>query len=182
MRKAVSALLLLLALAACGAGDTGRNDQNVASLALETGAQDLSALERAALETGAIADAGRISPVGLYRNRHEAGADQLCIAPGESEERMRFALEARFGGESGCRGHGTVRRAGERLIFNFARSACLVVAGYEGDRIAFPGAVDVDCASLCSERGALDGVSFPRFTREPAPSAKDSEGQPLCPE
>ena len=142
-----------------------------------------SDLELAALESGAIVDARRLSPVGLYRNRHEAGTDALCVVPGADPSRMRFGMEAVFGENARCSGHGSVRRAGERLIFHFARSTCLIIAGYEGDRVVLPGALDVKCAQLCTERGSLEGVTFPRVSRDagPALDARGRDGDPLCP-
>ena len=140
-----------------------------------------SALEQAAMEAGVVADVGKISPIGLYRNRHEAGLDSLCIVSAE-EGRLAFGLDVAFGEGIECHGHGTVRASGDKLIFNFARSACLAIARYDGDRISFPGALDVDCESLCSDRGSLEGVIFPRVSRDEgvARSARADGGGKLC--
>lgn len=173
-RDAAAALLLALPLGGCGGSGGGAGADHAA----ETPA---SALEQAAIRAGVIADAGRISPIGLYRRRHEAGLDSLCILPGAGKD-MRFGLDATFGEHIRCSGHGTARQSGDKLILNFARSACLVVARYDGDRVALPGSLDVDCESLCSERGSLEGVAFPRVSREAvvAGAARDSENAPLC--
>lgn len=172
-RKAAAALMLALSLAGCGGG-RGAAPDNAASA-------PASALEQAAIRAGVIADAAHISPVGLYRRRHEAGLDSLCIVPGAGKD-LRFGLDATFGEHIRCSGHGTARPSGDKLILNFARSACLVVARYDGDRVALPGSLDVDCESLCSERGSLEGVAFPRVSREAAVAgaARDSENAPLC--
>ncbi len=140
-----------------------------------------AALERAAIDAGAIADIGATSPVGLYRHRHESGRDSLCILPGE-EGRMRFGLEAVFGENIECHGQGTLRQSGDKLILNFARSACLVVARYEGDRIVLPGALDVDCNRVCGDRGTLEGVTFPRVSASAsvAADARSDKGSALC--
>lgn len=142
-----------------------------------------SALERAALEAGIVSDASRVSPVGLYQRRHEAGRDSLCLIPA-SDRKYRFGLEAIFGTEQQCRGSGTARRVGDKLILHFSgRANCLVVAHYEGDRIALPGVLDMKCASLCSSRGSLEGVAFPRLSSEEraARAALDRGQDRLCP-
>lgn len=139
-----------------------------------------SALEQAAHQAGVVADTST-SPIGLYRIRHEAGQDSLCIVKGK-DGALRFGLEAAFGEHSECHGSGAVRRSGDRLIMNFDRSACLIVADYQGDRVALPGALDVECDRLCSERGSLEGVSFPRVSRDEgvAHDARSRKGEPLC--
>jgi hypothetical protein len=141
-----------------------------------------SGLERAAIETGAIVDASRVSPVGLYRRRHEAGSDLLCVLPSKSGD-FRFGTEAVFGTEASCRGHGAARRAGDKLILSFSgRDHCIIVAQYDGDQVSVPGVVDMKCDDLCEGRGSLEGVSFPRVAGEAgaALSAKDRAGEPLC--
>jgi hypothetical protein len=141
-----------------------------------------SALERAALAAGIIADASKISPVGLYQRPHEAGRDSLCLIPGEGA-RYGFGMEAIFGTEQYCKGHGTARRVGDKLILHFSgRSRCLIVARYDGDRIALPGVVDIKCADLCSERGSLEGVTFPRISSEPgmALAVRNRDGEEMC--
>lgn len=143
-----------------------------------------SALERAALKTGVIADASRMSPVGLYQRRHEAGRDLLCLVPDpDRQDRFRFGLEAIFGTEQHCAGHGSARRAGDKLILRFSgRSRCLIVAQYDGDRVSLPGVVDMKCDPLCSERGSLEGVIFPRLNASAgdAVAAKGRSGNRLC--
>lgn len=176
MTKRLSVALLLMMLAtACGQqGAPPVRDDAPASPAA-------SALEQAAVQAGVVSDT-RASPIGLYRSRHEAGMDSLCIVPAQEAGRMRFALEAAFGENSECHGRGTLRQSGERLVMNFDRSACLIVAGYEGDRVVIPGALDVECARLCNERGTLEGVSFPRVSREEgvARDARGKDGAGLC--
>lgn len=140
----------------------------------------VSALEQVAMHAGVLADTGA-SPIGLYRSRHEAGQDSLCIVKSD-DGIMRFGLEAAFGEHSECHGAGSLRRSGDRLILNFDRSACLMVADYEGDRVALPGALDVECDRLCSERGTLEGVAFPRVSRDEgvAHDARSRKGDLLC--
>jgi len=177
--------LLVLALAGliASCGDPAPSSPGPADGAAVNGMTPAAAaLERAAMDAGVVTDISKISPVGLYRHRHEAGRDSLCILPGE-EGRLRFGLEAVFGENIECHGQGTARRSGDKLILNFARSACLIVARYEGDRISLPGALDVECSRLCSERGTLEGVFFPRVSANAsvAGDARSAKGQPLCP-
>jgi len=187
MRRGAGLALPLL-LAACGA----QEQAPVNRTEKQAVAADVHPLERAAITAGLVGDVQGLSPVGLYRQRHEAGRDSLCILPSGSEEDqakadadapLRFGLEASFGENIDCRGRGTLRTAGDKLILNFDRSACLIVAHYEGDRVVLPGTLDAKCRKLCSERGSLEGVSFPRVSREAsiAAAAEGSGGGKLCP-
>lgn len=141
-----------------------------------------SALEQAARDNGLVADVARMSPVGLYQQRHEAGRNSLCIRP-ETEGRYRFGVDAVFGAEEGCRGSGTARRAGDKLILRFSGGGqCTIVVDYEGDRVAMPGVVDVACADLCNAGSSFEGVSFPRIAadEQAAKTAHDRDGNILC--
>ncbi len=89
MRRASLALLCLL-LNACQRSPVGQD----AASAPTGGAA--SRLERAAIESGAIADPAKVSPVGLFQRSHEAGRDALCVVPGP-DGALRFGLEAVFG-------------------------------------------------------------------------------------
>jgi hypothetical protein len=164
----------VLTIAACQPAPESPPQANVS-------AADISPLERAGIAAGVVADARGTSVIGLYQHMHEAGRDALCIVPGE-KGRFVFGAQAVFGEETICRGHGTARMAGDKLILNFARSACLVVAGYDGDRVSLPGALDMTCADLCTNRGTFEGVSFPRVSSEisAARAVRDREGDPLC--
>lgn len=148
----------------------------------ETGVQTSSGLERAAIETGVIADAAKLSPIGFYQRSHEAGRDALCVVPAKKGG-YRFGLEANFGEDQSCAGKGSARRAGDKLILSFSRGDhCIVVAQYDGDQISLPGVVDMKCADICTGRGTLEGVSFPRVAGDAASAlqARDSVGDPLC--
>jgi hypothetical protein len=163
---------MLVACQRAPAGETAAGD----------GATPQSALERAAIESGAIPDASRVSPVGLYQRRHEAGRDALCVVP-DAAGGYRFGLEAVFGEEPRCRGHGAARRAGDKLVLSFrGGDRCIIVAQYDGDQVALPGVVDMACADLCEGRGSLEGVSFPRIAGDAASAlrARDRDDAPLC--
>lgn len=172
-----TSLSVLLLLAACQ-----RVDAPSSSSGREAGAPAATGLERAAIESGVIADAAKLSPVGVYQRRHEAGRDALCVIPDKSGD-FRFGTEADFGEEQSCRGHGTARRAGDKLILSFSGGDhCIIVAQYDGDQLSLPGVVDMKCASVCEGRGSLEGVSFPRIAGDAAAAlrALDSKGNPLC--
>lgn len=176
MRKA--SLSLLLFLAACHRPEASRNDDSANDIVASP-----SALERAALNAGVITNSAKVSVSGLYQRRHEAGVDTLCVIPGK-DRRYTFGMEAIFGTEQSCQGEGTARRAGDKLILHFSsRSQCIIVAQYDGDRVALPGVVDVKCADLCSGRGSLEGVTFPRlpFGPEAKRQTLDRDGGSICP-
>lgn len=171
IRSVAAGALILLALASCGGGGADRAANNTTA-AVPSAA---SALEQAAVDSGVVAEADGLSPVGLYRQRHEAGLDSLCIIEGRNGA-TRFGLEAAFGRGIACHGQGTLTWSDDRLMLTFAGSACRIEAEYEGDRVTFPGAVDAACNHLCTERGSLEGVSFPRVSREDS-VARDARAQ-----
>ncbi|WP_242122967.1 hypothetical protein [Sphingobium sp. Sx8-8] len=174
MRRTSLAALVLLA--AC------QREAATAPAPRETGVQTSSGLERAAIETGVIADTAKTPAIGLYQRIHEAGRDALCVVPARNGD-YRFALEASFGEDQSCKGRGTARRAGDKLILSFSRSDhCIIVAQYDGDQVSLPGVVDMKCAEVCKGRGSLEGVSFPRLASDVASAlqARDSAGEPLC--
>lgn len=169
-----TSLPLLLLLAACQRAPSGEQG-GVATV-------PASGLERAAIESGAIADVATVSPVGLYQRSHEAGRDALCVTP-VKDGQLRFGLEAVFGEEPSCRGQGIARRTGDKLVLSFKGGhRCIIVAQYDGDQVALPGVVDMACADLCDGRGSLEGVSFPRIASDAASAlrARDRDGEPLC--
>ena len=170
-----SNLLALLLLAGC-------QDEGGRSAASSGDAPSATGLERAAIESGVIADAAKLSPIGLFQRSHEAGRDSLCVIPGRSRD-FRFGAEAIFGKEQRCRGQGTAKRAGDKLILKFSGAdGCIVVAQYDGDQLSLPGVLDMKCAALCDGRGSLEGVSFPRVGSDGASAlrAQDRNGEQLC--
>lgn len=176
MAKYALASFALLFCFLAGCGDRTPDDSSRGS------PKPASALEQAALDAGVVVDASSVSPVGLYRKRHESGRDSLCVVPAK-DGKLGFGLEAMYGRSIRCTGSGTLRSSGDKLIMNFARSACIIVAEYDGERIALPGAVDRECEKLCNARASLEGVSFPRVSRSAAVArdARDSEKEVLCP-
>lgn len=139
-------------------------------------------LERAAMESGAIPDMAGLDPKGLYQRRHEGGTDSICLVPDGGRE-YRFGAAAFSGGKSRCVGRGRAKLARQLLILRFDKpSRCIIVAQYEGDRLAFPGAVDIECDKLCAERASFAGVAVPRAStsEHAALSVRSIDGQPLC--
>ncbi|MBB4639893.1 hypothetical protein [Rhizorhapis suberifaciens] len=139
-------------------------------------------LEQAAIESGAIADVSRMDPAGLFMRRHEAGTDMLCMTP-DGDREYRFGAVATSGDKSRCFGRGRAKRAGQLLVLRFDKpSRCIIVAQYEGDRVALAGAVDVECDKLCSERSSFAGVSVPRISSNirTARSVRGVDGAPMC--
>jgi hypothetical protein len=173
-RARLLVLAASLGVAACNGGGAPSSGEPRTEVA--------NSLESLAVESGALDDLTARDPVGSYGRTYEGGRDRLCIVPDDGEGRYRFGAEMRIGDEGRCSGSGTARYAGDRLIFNFAGGTCLIVARYEGDRIVMPGAVDVACASLCSDRGSLAGVTFPRTGHDQAAArrAKTHDGDRLC--
>lgn len=173
MRRISIAVLLLAS--ACRGSDAP-------SSSIDAGPSLATGLERAAIDSGVISDATRLSPVGLYQRSHESGRDALCVIPGASGD-FRFGADVAFGEEQSCKGQGIARQAGDKLILRFTGgSGCIVVARYDGDQLSMPGVVDVKCASLCQGRGSLEGVSLPRITGDAASAlrAQDKDGRSLC--
>ena len=169
------AVALLLLLAGCQ-DDGGRSSASSGATPPATG------LERAAIESGVIADTAKLSPVGLFQRRHEAGRDSFCAIPGRAGD-FRFGMEAVFGKGQSCRGGGTARQAGDKLILRFrGEGGCIIIGQYDGDQFSLPGVLDVKCADLCKGRGSLEGVSFPRVGSEAGSAlrAQDRGGKPLC--
>ena len=81
----------------------------------------IAGLERAGIETGVVADATKIAPVGLFQRRSDMGKDSLCIVPGKANA-YRFGLEVQLGANEYCAGSGTARRTNDKLILNFSRA------------------------------------------------------------
>ncbi|CAN5171997.1 hypothetical protein BH11PSE5_BH11PSE5_31140 [soil metagenome] len=143
----------------------------------------IAGLERAGIETGVVADATKIPPVGLFQRRSDMGKDLLCIVPGKANA-YRFGLEVQLGANEYCAGSGTARRTNDKLILNFSQGArCIAVAQYDGDRVVMPGVMDMKCADMCAGKGTIEGVDLPRLASgaSSARAARDRSNAPLCP-
>ena len=173
-----AATVLALLLGACGGDAPLPSGQAVRS----DPANVAAALDALALEEGVLASAG--DPAGGYGRSYVGGRDRLCItATGASgEERYRFAIEVRVGETEGCAGRGEARLSGGTMPLAFDGTKCRITARYDGDRIVMPGVVDDGCAALCTRRGSLAGVTFPRLGEagQDAMMVTDSDGGRLC--
>lgn len=174
---AAALILAVTALAGCGGAQGDVPPDPPGSPA----SRELDAL---ALETGALPERDGNDPAGRYGRRYEGGVDRLCLIPDEGRDGYRFGAETRIGQEGMCRGTGSARRAGDKLLLRFegAGRHCLIVARYEGDKIVLPGSLDLNCEALCSSRASFAGVSFPRLDQDGAAAARmaDGEGKTLC--
>jgi len=144
-------LAFLLSLSACERG----------AAASEEAGEPRSTLEAAARDAGLVRDTVK-EPTGAYSRDHEGGRDMLCIVPDTGAGRYRFATDVNFGPGEACRGSGTARRTADKLVLKFSGSSrCLIVAEFQGDRLALPGVLDRACTKLCQDRASFEGVSFP---------------------
>lgn len=166
-----------LSLSACGkAPALDADPQNHTAAASNDAAH---ALETLAAESGVIGESQLEDPGGSYGRAYEGGEDRLCLAAKDGAPgSYRLGVEIRIGEEEYCRGTGTAQRSGSDVVLTLAGGRCTIPARYEGDRLVLPGAVDPACASLCSERGSLAGVAFPRISASSVVAASD--GKLLC--
>ncbi len=180
-RRGIAAALLLL-LSSCGGSPSTPDKDGTAPAAAAN--ESASGLEALAEDSGVLGEQAAASdPVGSYGQAYEGGEDRLCVLPATgSDHSHAFALEIRVGEEEYCRGKGRAIRAGNSLTLRFAGGRCIVTGRYEGDRILLPGTVDRGCASLCSARGSLAGVSFPRIGMDAnaARAVIGGDGVALC--
>lgn len=173
-------LAIGLSLSACGKAPPTETAPDNAANTFSTDAAN--ALEALASESGVITENRSDDPAGSYGRAYDGGEDRLCLRPDPHSDLYRAGVEIRIGEEEYCRGSGTAQRAGGRVILTLAGGRCSIVAQDEGDRIVLPGAVDLACASLCSARGSLAGVTFPRISAGPDAAARvlANDGKPLC--
>lgn len=172
---------LLIGLAGCDGVPDSKPEER-ASREISVASAELEAL---AEETGALPDSTQGGPAGRYGRRYEGGSDSLCLVPdAQDRERFRFGVESRIGQDEHCRGTGSAELSGDKLLLQFEGRGrdCLIVARYEGDAVVMPGAPDLRCAALCSSRGSLAGVRYPRIDRDAAAAKamRDNRAQALC--
>ncbi len=179
-RILILALAATALLASCG---QGASDNSAAPPdPADPMANVASRLDALAAEEGLIPDGGDRSPEGGYGRTYAGGRDRLCLVENEPG-RYRFAVEVRIGQDQGCRGEGDAALdGGGQLSLTFDDATCRIAARYEGDRLVLPGRVDESCTRLCSRRGSLAGVTFPRIGdgRAMAMSMTDSGDEVLC--
>ncbi len=153
MKPRIVALTACL-LAACNQSGTQSDD----SLAVST--EEPSGLEKAAIEAGVIPDVRNVSLSGAFERQSDLGQDRFC-AVGNDEAGYQIGLLAVFGPDSKCEGLGAARRLGEDVeIVLDSEQRCGFTASFDGVSLRFPGNLPESCASYCTPRAVLDGVSF----------------------
>ena len=159
-----AAVLLLLALAACGPRSEGRDVQ--AGLRLE----------QAALIAGLVPTVG-----GPLTGAWARDGDRMCVAPpaaGQDEQRVGIVLD--YGPGNGCVARGTARRSGNEVAIDLG--ACRVQSRYDGGRIVFPTDLDDRCAPLCRGNATLSALRVERVSDSGAEALalRSPAGRLLC--
>jgi hypothetical protein len=162
MRLGVTLLALLLVGCSGGQAPAAKPGQ----------AQDL---ESAAVERGLVPDPDSRDITGLYAR----DTDRICIVPARAGYRVGAYVDYSDG--IGCSGSGTVSRSGERLQVTLGEG-CSFEAGFDGERIRFPGNLPEGCARLCSGRASLAGLDVGRISESAAEGSamRDAGGRRLC--
>lgn len=153
MTRALS-LLLAFSLMACGE-ISAEPDQSG-----EAAEEQLSSLEKAAIEAGVIPDVRNVSLSGAFERQSDLGEDRFC-AVGSDESGYQIGLLAVFGPDSKCEGLGAAERNGEDIQITLeSKQRCRFTASFDGVALQLPGELPESCASYCTPRAGLNGVSF----------------------
>jgi hypothetical protein len=165
-RGAAVAVALVL-LAGCSRGSD--------EAAVPTGGGAGARLEQAAIATGVIADPDSGDLTGVYAR----DLQRICVVPAATDFRIGVMLD--YGQGQRCSGAGTVARDGARLHIDLGKG-CRFDAGYDGERIAFPGALPDGCSALCSGRASLAGMAVDALSNSlsEALTVRDRRGRALC--
>jgi hypothetical protein len=105
--------------------------------------------------------------------------DRLCVVPGSRGD-YRIGAVVDYGEGQSCAAAGTASRSGGKLDIRFGD--CRFVARIDGDRIAFPAELPVDCERVCAGRASLAAVTVDRVSASAAEAStlKLGTGKPLC--
>jgi hypothetical protein len=160
------ALLALALLVGCSGGISRTSGD----------AQAPQDLESAAIDRGLIPDPKDTDIVGLFAR----DTDRVCIVKAGTAYRIGAYVD--YGDRIGCSGAGTVTRSGEALHVELGSEACSFDARFEGERIAFPGALPEGCARLCARRASFAGLEAARLSGSiaEARAMRDANGKQLC--
>ncbi|WP_417609383.1 hypothetical protein [Parasphingorhabdus sp.] len=143
-------LVLALGLAACA--------QEKADP--EKPAEEISALEQAAIDAGVIPDVRNVTLSGAFERRSDLGTDRFC-AVGNDENGYQIGMIAVFGPGTQCEGLGEAERDGEKVRITLnSKETCSFTARFDGVELELPGELPDGCASYCSRRAGFEGVSF----------------------
>ncbi|WP_230769119.1 hypothetical protein [Sphingomonas sp. Leaf4] len=157
------ALPWLLLLAACS-GPGG-----------DAPAQGGAALEAAAIERGIVRDPATRAATGLLARE----GDRLCLI--ERGDTVRIGGFIDYGDGIGCTARGSATRMGETLSVDFGQG-CRFDAGFDGDRVRFPGKLPAGCERLCTRRASLAGLTLDRLSESAseAEALRTPKGVALC--
>jgi hypothetical protein len=160
-------LLFALLLAACSGGSQPANK-----------AQPPEDLEKAAIERGLVRNPADTDLTGLYAR----DTDRICIVP-DAELGYKVGAFVDYGDRITCSGTGRASRVGEAVHIEFGNDgSCSFDARYDGDRIAFPGALPDGCNKYCAKRASYAGLEATRLSELSAEAAamRDANGKRLC--
>jgi hypothetical protein len=162
------ALLVLALLAGCSGGNGDAPAGNAAQ------PQDL---ESAAIARGLVPDPTDREIAGLYAR----DTDRLCIVRSGLDYRIGAYVD--YGDGITCSGSGRVTRSGETLRVELGEG-CAFDARFDGEKIAFPGALAEGCAKLCARRASYAGLEATRLSESSAEASamRDASGRQLCAE
>ena len=165
--------ILCVTLLGCSAND----DDNASS-------SKTSSLEKAAIEAGVIPDIANVTLSGAFERQSDLGVDRFC-AVGNDERGYQVGIIAVFGPDSKCEGIGEAQRSGENVRISLTNAKpCQFTASFDGVELRLPGKLPEGCASYCSPRAGLDGVSF-YLVGEGDAVARSTRGrdiESLCPD
>ncbi|MEP9360601.1 hypothetical protein [Sphingomonas sp. KR3-1] len=157
----------MLLLAACSSGNAPTNK-----------AEKPQDLEKAAIERGLVRNPADTDIAGLYAR----DTDRICIVPDE-QLGYRIGAFVDYGDRITCSGTGRASRVGASLHIEFGEDgSCSFDAKYDGDKIAFPGALPDGCNKFCARRASYAGLEVTRLSESAAEAAamRDANGKRLC--
>lgn len=147
-------LLAAVSLVACDQIST-KSEQHS-----EAASEQISSLEKAAIEAGVIPDVRNVSLSGAFERQSDLGEDRFC-AVGNDERGYQVGLLAVFGPDSKCEGLGAAQRNGEKIEITLdSEQRCSFTASFDGVALQLPGDLPESCASYCTPRAGLNGVIF----------------------
>ena len=135
-------------------------------------------LEKAAIERGLIRNPADTDIAGLYAR----DTDRICIVPDE-QLGYRIGAFVDYGDRITCSGSGRASRVGESLHIELGEDgSCSFDAKYDGDKIAFPGALPDGCNRYCARRASYAGLEVVRLSESAteASAMRDANGRRHC--
>lgn len=160
----------LLAMLAVLAGCSGKQDATDQA----TGGAG-ARLEQAAIATGVIRDPAGADLTGVYARDPE----RVCVVPAAKDFRIGVTLD--YGEGQQCSASGSLVRDGDRLKVDLG-DGCRFDARFDGQGIAFPGALPDVCSKKCSGRATMAGISVDALSASlsEATALADAKGRALC--